>query len=200
MGMNQNMHMNLRLERSVGIGARMSASPPLLSWADRSFDDEEHSHLVVKNTFLDIQGNALQYLGLTKRSLSSPALLGTSPRNLRQMSEGSETHSSESWLPNVLGAPKKKEYNKDQDASLTGTNSLTTASMSTTATSLGVSSQDVSIWIAHREGNCRPCNYFYFKADGCRNGNDCAFCHICTPEKVKARRREIKRQAAGYRS
>ena len=50
---------------------------------------------------------------------------------------------------------------------------------------------------AHRRGQCKPCSYFYFKEvvgislscvlsqDGCRNGDNCDFCHFCSPQAVK---------------
>lgn len=38
----------------------------------------------------------------------------------------------------------------------------------------------------HQSGNCKPCCFFAFKADGCRHGDDCEYCHFCT-------RRDIRR-------
>ncbi|CAJ1387249.1 unnamed protein product, partial [Effrenium voratum] len=48
---------------------------------------------------------------------------------------------------------------------------------------------------AHRSGNCKPCSYFYFKEDGCRNGDFCDFCHFCSPQAVKDSKRRFKRDA-----
>mmetsp|Transcript_52052 Transcript_52052/g.97652 ORF Transcript_52052/g.97652 Transcript_52052/m.97652 type:complete len:279 (+) Transcript_52052:105-941(+) len=42
----------------------------------------------------------------------------------------------------------------------------------------------------HIKGDCRPCAYFFHKADGCRWGTECTFCHLCPPEAVKAKRKE----------
>eukprot|EP00931_Biecheleriopsis_adriatica_P059872 TRINITY_DN35898_c0_g1_i2.p1 TRINITY_DN35898_c0_g1~~TRINITY_DN35898_c0_g1_i2.p1 ORF type:complete len:217 (+),score=29.84 TRINITY_DN35898_c0_g1_i2:28-651(+) len=36
---------------------------------------------------------------------------------------------------------------------------------------------------------CAPCSYFAFKEDGCRNGDNCTHCHICTKEDAISRRR-----------
>ncbi|CAE8591715.1 unnamed protein product [Polarella glacialis] len=58
--------------------------------------------------------------------------------------------------------------------------------------------------LAHRLGKCKPCCYHYFKVNGCRQGDDCEFCHLCSLEEVKDRKRSDKRQAkaikwaAGY--
>lgn len=38
----------------------------------------------------------------------------------------------------------------------------------------------------HLAGECKPCCFFAFKADGCRHGDDCEYCHLCT-------RRDIRR-------
>ncbi|CAK0810343.1 unnamed protein product [Prorocentrum cordatum] len=45
---------------------------------------------------------------------------------------------------------------------------------------------------AHIRGECKPCAYFLYKADGCRHGNQCNFCHLCT-EGERKRRRKAKR-------
>lgn len=47
---------------------------------------------------------------------------------------------------------------------------------------------------AHRSGRCRPCAYFNFKSDGCDQGDFCKFCHICTLEEVKNRKRDYKKE------
>jgi len=39
---------------------------------------------------------------------------------------------------------------------------------------------------AHFEGWCKPCAFAY---EGCANGNTCAFCHLCGPGELKARKR-----------
>jgi len=40
----------------------------------------------------------------------------------------------------------------------------------------------------HEVGQCKPCA-FVFK-DGCRNGVDCKFCHLCGPGEKKRRKKE----------
>eukprot|EP00931_Biecheleriopsis_adriatica_P023879 TRINITY_DN14994_c0_g1_i1.p1 TRINITY_DN14994_c0_g1~~TRINITY_DN14994_c0_g1_i1.p1 ORF type:complete len:186 (-),score=24.95 TRINITY_DN14994_c0_g1_i1:7-564(-) len=47
---------------------------------------------------------------------------------------------------------------------------------------------------AHDEGTCRPCAYFWSKADGCRQGADCDFCHLCPPEEFRRRKKEKDRR------
>mmetsp|Transcript_44938 Transcript_44938/g.81017 ORF Transcript_44938/g.81017 Transcript_44938/m.81017 type:complete len:277 (-) Transcript_44938:83-913(-) len=43
---------------------------------------------------------------------------------------------------------------------------------------------------AHWAGVCRPCAYFTNKHDGCRWGTECPFCHLCTADDVKTKRKE----------
>ncbi|CAE8628306.1 unnamed protein product [Polarella glacialis] len=35
---------------------------------------------------------------------------------------------------------------------------------------------------AHQRGQCRPCSFQKTRADSCRLGDDCQFCHLCTYE------------------
>lgn len=44
----------------------------------------------------------------------------------------------------------------------------------------------------HGTGNCKPCVWFW-KANGCKNGQDCCHCHVC-PEGEKRTRKKAKRQ------
>mmetsp|Transcript_9531 Transcript_9531/g.12878 ORF Transcript_9531/g.12878 Transcript_9531/m.12878 type:complete len:235 (+) Transcript_9531:105-809(+) len=41
---------------------------------------------------------------------------------------------------------------------------------------------------AHDNGHCKPCHYFAFKADSCRRGSECMFCHHCSQDQVLERR------------
>lgn len=41
----------------------------------------------------------------------------------------------------------------------------------------------------HEMGKCSPCAYLYGKADGCRRGEECKFCHSCPPEELKNRKK-----------
>ncbi|CAK9114163.1 unnamed protein product [Durusdinium trenchii] len=49
----------------------------------------------------------------------------------------------------------------------------------------------------HLRGECRPCAYFNYKKDGCRLGETCAFCHLCSREarKKKVKPRRSRRRA-----
>eukprot|EP00931_Biecheleriopsis_adriatica_P042231 TRINITY_DN2407_c0_g1_i1.p1 TRINITY_DN2407_c0_g1~~TRINITY_DN2407_c0_g1_i1.p1 ORF type:complete len:424 (-),score=56.32 TRINITY_DN2407_c0_g1_i1:51-1322(-) len=40
---------------------------------------------------------------------------------------------------------------------------------------------------AHLEGRCKPCSFFW-KSEGCRKGDACLHCHLCTPDVLKDRK------------
>lgn len=42
----------------------------------------------------------------------------------------------------------------------------------------------------HGTGRCRPCGFLYKDANGCQNGADCPFCHMCPPGEIKRRKKE----------
>jgi hypothetical protein len=42
--------------------------------------------------------------------------------------------------------------------------------------------------LMHSVGNCRPCSWFW-KPEGCRNGDECLHCHLCPADEIKSRRR-----------
>lgn len=46
----------------------------------------------------------------------------------------------------------------------------------------------------HDSKKCKPCAYFFGKPDGCREGDDCRFCHLCPPGKLKEKKKEKKRR------
>lgn len=46
------------------------------------------------------------------------------------------------------------------------------------------------MYMAHMRKECTPCNYFYYKADGCRQGGECQFCHLCPKGEIKKRKKE----------
>jgi len=49
---------------------------------------------------------------------------------------------------------------------------------------------------AHQRGECKPCAYFGHRSDGCRNGDNCEFCHLCPPAALKIRKKEKARAMA----
>lgn len=54
--------------------------------------------------------------------------------------------------------------------------------------------KDQDVFLNHAIGECHPCVYFRFKADGCRKGGSCEFCHICSKGEARVHRRELGRK------
>jgi len=51
-----------------------------------------------------------------------------------------------------------------------------------------------SVGSAEHPSNCRPCVWYWrTKMGGCVNGHSCTFCHRCSFEQVKQRRRDMKK-------
>jgi hypothetical protein len=55
--------------------------------------------------------------------------------------------------------------------------------------------QPPGIWslgsAAHASGTCKPCAWMYKEGEnGCRNGVQCEYCHLCPPGEVKKRKRD----------
>jgi len=45
----------------------------------------------------------------------------------------------------------------------------------------------------HARGTCTPCSFFAFKVDGCRQGDACPFCHLCSAKEAKTRRKQQRK-------
>jgi len=64
------------------------------------------------------------------------------------------------------------------------------SSASTTAAEDSLDEKELSPnELLHRRGECKPCAYFAFRADGCRAGADCEFCHLCTKSQARGKKK-----------
>eukprot|EP00435_Cladocopium_sp_Y103_P032727 s3249_g8.t1 len=45
---------------------------------------------------------------------------------------------------------------------------------------------------AHENGTCRPCRFYHMKEEGCRLGDACKFCHMCTRDEARNERLRVK--------
>jgi len=43
--------------------------------------------------------------------------------------------------------------------------------------------------VEHSQGSCRPCAW-HWKTEGCVNGATCLYCHLCTKDELKKRKKE----------
>lgn len=46
----------------------------------------------------------------------------------------------------------------------------------------------------HQRGVCVPCSFYVFRSDGCRHGDTCKYCHLCSPQDAKRRRRQLRKE------
>lgn len=46
----------------------------------------------------------------------------------------------------------------------------------------------------HALGRCSPCAYLHAKADSCRQGSACKFCHLCGSDEIKKRKKQRLRE------
>lgn len=46
---------------------------------------------------------------------------------------------------------------------------------------------------AHQRGDCQPCAYFAYREDGCRQGDDCSYCHLCDRIDIKRKKKDRAR-------
>jgi len=68
------------------------------------------------------------------------------------------------------------------------------AESSSSVQSLAIGSQ-VSIGsVDHKNGNCRPCAWFW-KGLGCKNGSQCRHCHLCPQNEIQQRKKNHKKLA-----
>jgi hypothetical protein len=48
----------------------------------------------------------------------------------------------------------------------------------------------------HMNGVCVPCSFHTSRADGCRHGDACPFCHLCTCQEARLRKKQLKKHGA----
>mmetsp|Transcript_9245 Transcript_9245/g.14706 ORF Transcript_9245/g.14706 Transcript_9245/m.14706 type:complete len:189 (+) Transcript_9245:115-681(+) len=136
----------------------------------------------VKNTFIHFHVASDEVEGVLRRSSSSPAILTT------PWMEEPTSQAAEEWPV----TEDEREWTDDEARTEASAEALTEASADTSPVKSCLLEEKL---LAHRLGKCKPCGYHYFKVDGCRQGDDCEFCHLCSLDEVKERKRSGKRQA-----
>mmetsp|Transcript_9240 Transcript_9240/g.14697 ORF Transcript_9240/g.14697 Transcript_9240/m.14697 type:complete len:189 (+) Transcript_9240:115-681(+) len=135
----------------------------------------------VKNTFIHFHVASDEVEGVLRRSSSSPAILTT------PWMEEPTSQAAEEWPV----TEDEREWTDDEARTEASAEALTEASADTSPVKSCLLEEKL---LAHRLGKCKPCGYHYFKVDGCRQGDDCEFCHLCSLDEVKERKRSGKRQ------
>ncbi|CAE8620837.1 unnamed protein product [Polarella glacialis] len=176
---------------------------------------------IVKNTFIDVPAALMYELSSAfpaTRSRSEPdlAIFFCSSNNINSNSNDNYNNSNNNsnlvdqklartQAMQLCAQPKEDEEAGQSDSATTvpedtrsdhdgpGTESPApaTTTMSTATLLLARLLTTAIKDEAHRLGQCRPCSYFALKKDGCRQGDDCPFCHACTYEEVRIFRKEL---------
>eukprot|EP00929_Paragymnodinium_shiwhaense_P119841 TRINITY_DN91751_c0_g1_i1.p1 TRINITY_DN91751_c0_g1~~TRINITY_DN91751_c0_g1_i1.p1 ORF type:complete len:201 (+),score=34.56 TRINITY_DN91751_c0_g1_i1:93-695(+) len=94
-----------------------------------------------------------------------------------------EVSASPAPLP-CMGAPRGCENMQNARMSAASTSSMTKAEKQK---------------LLHDHGRCRPCQFHVQKADGCRCGLDCDFCHLCDRPQYQAMQRKLKKGLGSHR-
>ncbi|CAE8605535.1 unnamed protein product [Polarella glacialis] len=140
----------------------------------------------VKNTFIHFHLASDEVEGVLRRSSSSPAIMKT------PWMEEPTRQAAEAWPV----TEDEREWTEDEARTEASAEASTEASADTSPVKSCVLEEKL---LAHRLGKCKPCGYLCFKVDGCRQGADCEFCHFCSLDDVKDRKRSGKRQARAFK-
>eukprot|EP00929_Paragymnodinium_shiwhaense_P024703 TRINITY_DN15116_c0_g1_i1.p1 TRINITY_DN15116_c0_g1~~TRINITY_DN15116_c0_g1_i1.p1 ORF type:complete len:236 (+),score=17.10 TRINITY_DN15116_c0_g1_i1:89-709(+) len=54
--------------------------------------------------------------------------------------------------------------------------------------------------LMHDQGRCRPCAFHTTRSEGCRNGLECAFCHLCDKTMHHRVKRKLRKGQASERA
>lgn len=147
----------------------------------------------VKNTFIEVQEEQEGEKQGLRRSKSEPFLESRCETDVVSQEESAEdqdsTEEQESAEEQERGeAPSSQEPAEEYDSTTEQEQESAKEHAQDEPTCF------MDTLVAHRLGKCRPCSYFYLKADGCRMGDACEFCHLCTAEEVKVKRRTTKKE------
>ncbi|CAE8651749.1 unnamed protein product [Polarella glacialis] len=118
----------------------------------------------VKSTFIHFHLASDEVEGVLRRSSSLPAILKT------PWMEEPTSQAAEAWPV----TEDEREWTDDEARTEASAEASTEASADTSPVKRCLLEEKL---LAHRLGKCKPCGYHYFKVDGCRQGDDCEFCH-----------------------
>lgn len=101
-----------------------------------------------------------------------------------------------SFFPRIVKRTQQRAVSPEVEADrevlsnkLSETSSSTTPENKPSTLENGKSARE-EMELLHMVGECTPCAYFWYKKDGCRQGSDCAFCHLCPKGEIKKRKKD----------
>eukprot|EP00930_Biecheleria_cincta_P047295 TRINITY_DN32758_c0_g1_i1.p1 TRINITY_DN32758_c0_g1~~TRINITY_DN32758_c0_g1_i1.p1 ORF type:complete len:218 (+),score=44.20 TRINITY_DN32758_c0_g1_i1:69-722(+) len=168
----------LQAEPDAGSGDRKPELKALgFSW--------KNSLATVKNTFIHFDlHDSWASQGSRRRCNSSPAVLA----KIAVQAEARSAAKGEQDLVEKLGVAEKHMSWADGSTDAEGSLDFSTSSGEFS------SQAKAEKILVHENRTCRPCSYFHLKKDGCRQGEDCEYCHFCSLDDVKSKKRMVKRE------
>lgn len=180
--------------------------------------------LIVKNTFLDMEAEVQDDSGSRRRSSSEPpptltcfsefvtgeeTPLGEGQSNsveelVKKDMEDTSMQKSMAWQQvgwnaeqQVIG-PGGPSLPQDPFSSIDSAalpEVLPHSAVEAVADPPHVATDTVTMQTLHAQGRCAPCLFYTRKKDGCRKGDDCEHCHICSKQEAKRRRNKNQCEA-----
>mmetsp|Transcript_49951 Transcript_49951/g.119181 ORF Transcript_49951/g.119181 Transcript_49951/m.119181 type:complete len:199 (+) Transcript_49951:76-672(+) len=159
---------------------------------------------VVKNTFIDVI-EVSEDVPVPKRSLSMPALPTFEvDAEEEEHPEEPQEQQLEIRLKNTF--VEFVPVTEEPRARSRSWHEVTFGELAQAETEVTVSSSEceqisfppsdaeegLSMVELHYRGRCVPCLFFTRKSDGCRKGDACEHCHLCTKQEAKTRRNRIQ--------
>jgi hypothetical protein len=128
---------------------------------------------------------------------SSAAVLSTWADITTAQKEDAEGHFEQKSTGSTRGSPSSSVRGRSMHGSSPSNTTIyiaSSASTSNSSSAAGPSGQSLEKLELHNRGLCEPCNYFWYKTDGCRQGSECPFCHFCPRGEIKRRKKAKLRQ------
>jgi hypothetical protein len=136
---------------------------------------------------VDVENESGFRMGTPVRTISYDSLPSTLPEVANIATQTDDLDSSESTVRSTDGDRSGSSFMRMLTPMDAGTESATSA------VNFSVYGKSALVEI-HRLGQCKPCNYFWHKVDGCRQGSDCTYCHFCPKSEIKKRKKDKVRQ------
>jgi len=129
---------------------------------------------------------------------SSAGVLSTWADITVAQKDDAESHFEQKSAGSTRGSPVSSAQERSTYDSPSSNTTIDIASSASTPNSRSVAGgyggQSLEKLELHNRGQCEPCNYFWYKTDGCRQGSECPFCHFCPRGEIKRRKKAKLRQ------
>jgi hypothetical protein len=126
---------------------------------------------------------------------SSAGVLSTWADITMAQKDDAESYFEQKSAGSTRGSPVSRVQERSTHGSPSSNTTIDIASSASTPNSRSVvGGQSLEKLELHNRGQCEPCNYFWYKTDGCRQGSECPFCHFCPRGEIKRRKKAKLRQ------